>query len=199
MQLKYVGDVPLISKNGVGFDHTQPDKFMYLHAVTELLEALSYGPTQTTEHLYNAKDGKISSEELLRKLKKHVKNLDNAFEVRDKKAHDYVHDLVTRVRENDALTKDEQTAWLENIKLMRAYFYQYITNGAAYDEAIKALSDEVHDAKIQEIKVPLFKNYGIVINDLSEALERRRQAIDSELIIEDKDGEIIATLKITHH
>ena len=199
MKLKYVGDLPLISKNGVSFDHTQPDKYMYLYAAASLLEALSYGATETTEHLYEVKEGKIPAEELLTKLKKYVKTLDNAFVVRDKKAHDYIHDLVTRVRENASLSEDEQTAWLGNITLMRAYFYQYITNGASYDEALKALGDEIHEGKIKEIKVPLFKNYGIILNDLIETLERRKQPIDSELTIEDKDGEIIATLNITHY
>lgn len=199
MKLKYVGDLPLISKNGVSFDHTQADKFMYLYAAASLLEALSYGATETTEHLYNAKERKISADELLSKLKKYVKTIDNAFLERDKKAHDYIHDLVNRGRQNDALTKDEKTALLENIKLMRAYFYQYITNQAVYDEAIQALCDEIHEGKIKEIRAPLFKNYGIILNDLKESLERRKQPIDSDLSIEDKDGEIIATLHITHY
>ncbi len=199
MELKYVGDFPLISKHGVSFDHTQPDKYIYLQATVSLLEALSYEPSETTEHLYKIKGRKLSSHSLLEKLKKYVKTIENAFLERDKKAHDYVHDLVNRARKNSDLLMDERVALLENIKLMRAYFYQYITNEAVYDEAIKAIGDEIHYGKIKKIKVPLFKYYEIILTKLMETLERRKQPIDSKMTIEEKDGKFIVILNITHY
>ena len=65
MKLRYVGNMPNVSKNGVGFDHTKVDKYTYLTAAVELLEALSYGATETTKHLYNSKGQDFSSKELL--------------------------------------------------------------------------------------------------------------------------------------
>jgi len=179
MQLKYVGDMPIVSKKGVGFDKTQPDKYNYLYAAVELLEALSYGPTETTQHLYQTKDKSISSDELLSLIQKHVSDLDKLFEESDKKAHDFVHSLVDRINENDTLTKDEKTAWLENVKLMRAYFYQYVINRSAYEAALNALSDEIHAGQVKEVIAPMFKNYAMVLNDLTEVLERRKSPIDS--------------------
>ena len=199
MELKYVGDFPLISKHGVSFDHSQPDRYIYLQATVSLLEALSYGPSETTEHLYKTKGRKLSAHALLEKLKKYVKTIENAFIVRDKKAHDYVHDLVNRAKTNSSLLPDDRVALLENIKLMRAYFYQYITNEAIYDEAIKAIGDEIHYGKIKKIKVPLFKHYEVVLVKLMETLERRKQPIDSEMTVEDKDGKFVVILNITHY
>ena len=198
MQLKYVGDLPIVSKNGVGFDHTQPDKYKYLQASAELLEALSYGATQTTRHLYNAHDKETSSSELYVLLKKHVKNIDEVEKQHEEKASAYVESLIQRVKENKSLSDDERVAWLGNIKLMKEYFFQYVINKSAYEAAVSALGDEIHDARVAEVSVPMFKNYGMVLHDLVGVLERRKSPIDSEIKIEEKKGEVIATLYITH-
>jgi len=198
MQLKYVGDLPIVSKNGVGFDHTQPDKYTYLQAAAELLEALSYGATNTTEHLYSAKDRETSPSSLLELLKTHIKDIDKIFATHDAKANEFVDGLVQRVEQNEGLSEDEKVAWLGNIKMMKDYFFQYVANKSAYNAALEALSDEIHDGKIKEVSVPMFKNYGMVLNDLSGVLERRKAPIDSEIIIKQVRDELIGTLKITH-
>ncbi|MDF1883135.1 hypothetical protein JHD49_04210 [Sulfurimonas sp. SAG-AH-194-C21] len=194
MQLKYVGDMPLISKNGVGFDHTQPDRYKFLHAAIELLEALSYGATKTTQHLYRAEDKDISSDELMLMIHRYVPDINALFKSCDDKAHDLIHDLVNRVKANDALSADEQTAWLENIKIMRAYYYQYIINKNAYEAALEVLGDEINDGKIQEVCAPMFKNYAAVLNDVVGVLERRKAPIDSEVRIEQTPDGLVAKL-----
>jgi len=198
MQLKYVGDLPIISKGGVGFDHTQPDKYRYLQATAELLEALSYGVSETTKHLYKAQDKETSSRELSALLQKHVKNIDEIEKEHERKADEYIEKLITRVHENKSLSDDERIAWLGNIKLMKDYFFQYVVNKSAYEAALEALGDEIHDGRVAEVSVPMFKNYGMVLNDLVSVLEKRKIPIDSELKIEQKKGELLGTLYIRH-
>ena len=199
MELKYVGDMPLVSRTGVGFDKTQPDKYQFIYASIELLEALSYGETEVTQHLYRAQDKELKPRELLEMIKKYVPNIDEVFESCDTKAHDLVHDLVNRVKDNDSLSENGRTAWLENIKIMRAYYYQYVINQNAYEAALEVLGDEIHDGHIKEIRVPMFKNYGAVLTDLVGVLEKRKVPIDSEMIIEQRDEGIVAILFITHN
>jgi hypothetical protein len=198
MQLKYVGDLPIVSKGGVGFDHTQPDKYLYLNAAAELLEALSYGPTETTNHLYKVEKSSLSPSELLKILKKYVKNMDKLIALRDKKAEEFIEDLENRVHQNKHLTIDEKTAWLGNIKLMRNYFIQYVTNETAYEAALKALSEEIHIAKVKEVCVPMFKNYGMVLHDLVEILERQKSPIDSKIEILSTDKGLISIVTFSH-
>ena len=198
MELKYVGDMPLVSRTGVGFDKTQPDKYQFIYASIELLEALSYGETEVTQHLYRAQDKELKPRELLEMIKKYVPNIDEVFESCDTKAHDLVHDLVNRVKDNDSLSENGRTAWLENIKIMRAYYYQYVINQNAYEAALEVLGDEIHDGHIKEIRVPMFKNYGAVLADLVGVLEKRKAPIDSEVIIEQTDEGIVGILTITH-
>lgn len=127
-------------------------------------------------------------------IKKHVSNMDASFETCDEKAHD----LVNRVNENDDLTKDEKTAWLENIKIMRAYYYQYVINKRAYEIALEALGDEIHDSYVEEVQVPMFKNYGIVLIDLVTVLANRKVPISAEVKIEQTHEGLVGKLLVTH-
>jgi len=187
MQLKYVGDMPLISKNGVGFDHTQPDKYKFLHAAVELLEALSYGAGETTQHLYRAQDKELSSQELMDTIKKYVSNLEAIFKSCDHKAHELIHELVDRVKANDDISEDEKVAWLENIKIMRDYYLQYVTNENAYQCALNTLADRLHSMHIETLTFPIGRNHGLVLSHLIDILRDHKPPYDATLrIIEDK-------------
>jgi hypothetical protein len=198
MQLKYVGAMPIVSKGGIGFDHTQPDKYIYLNAAAELLEALSYGATETTKHLYKIEKHTLNGADILKILKKYVKNMDELITFRDKKAEDFIENLQNRVHENEHLTEDEKVAWLGNIKLMRDYFIQYVTNETAYEAALDALAEEIHVAKVKEISVPMFKNYAMVLHDLSEVLEHKKAPIDSKIEIVSTDKGLISVVNFFH-
>ena len=198
MKLKYVGDMPSVSKNGVGFDHTKVDKYTYLTAAVELLEALSYGATEATSHLYNAKGKDFSSKELLELFNKYCNNLDELLKESQEKSNLLVQDLIDRVNDNGSITSDEKRAWLNNIDMMRDYYLQHVTNATAYKCALEVLAQAIHDAKVQEVNVPLFRNYGIVLNDLKPVLEFRKAAIDMELEVNTTPDGILATAKFSH-
>jgi len=198
MELKYVGDMPKVSKHGVSFDHTKVDKYTYLTAAVELLEALSYGATETTKHLYNSKNKEFSPKELLELLKKFCKNLDEVFDKRQDKSNLLVQELIDRVQENDSLSDDGREAWLNNIDMMRDYYLQHTTNASAYQCALEALAQEVHDAQVKEVTIPIFRNYGIVLNDLIYVLENRKSPIDSKMKIEASEDGLVGTICFHH-
>ncbi|HIC43533.1 MAG TPA: hypothetical protein EYO73_04330 [Sulfurimonas sp.] len=198
MQLKYVGAMPVVSQNGVGFDHTKPDKYTFLNAAIELLEALSFGATTTTKHLYNVTGREYEGDELLSLLKKFYPDLDAALSSRDEKCNHLVEGLITRVHENTNINEDEKVAWLNNIELMNEYYHQFITNEEAYQCALEALGQEIHDARITEVAFPLFRNYGLVLHDLDYVMQNRKSPIDSKLTIETGNEGLIGKLIITH-
>ncbi len=194
MELKYIGDMPRVSQYGVGFDSTKPDKYIYLHAALELLEALSYGATETTQHLYKSQHKDLKPEELLENLKKYIKNLDKVYEARVEKAKVLVDGLKERVDENNSITADEKRAWLKNIDIMTDYYLQYVTNQSVYEAALRALGDEVAQAKVKEVTIPMFRNYGIVLHDLQKVLEKRKSPIDTDLEIKSTNDGIVGTM-----
>ncbi len=56
MELKYVGAKPKVSGKGVSFDQTKPDKYTFLTAAVELLEAFDAGaPKDRRKQLFLVK------------------------------------------------------------------------------------------------------------------------------------------------
>lgn len=198
MKLKYVGDLPKVTSKGVGFDRSHPDKYTFLTPAVELLEALSYGPTETTKHLYNLNGQSYSDEDLLVLLKKYCSDLDAVLALRNTKSDALKEDLLRRIDENSVITDDERTAWRNNIGYMEAYYRQYVTNETAYTCALDALAQAVKTAQIKEITFPMFKNYGSVLHDLITVLAKLKPPIDAELSIEAKDNQFEGKLTISH-
>lgn len=198
MELKYVGDKPKISQHGISFNHTKVDKYIYLTAAVELLEALSFGATETTQHLYRSRTKEFDAGELLSLLKEFCKNIDDIFHIREEKSNEFIVSLIHRVEENNSLNDDEKKAWLKNIEIMRDYYLQYITNESAYECALDALVDEINEAQIQTVKVPLFRNYGIVLTDLKPLLEKRKSPIDMNISVDMTNDSLLATITFLH-
>jgi len=198
MELKYVGALPVVSEKGVGFDQSQQDKYLLLNAVVELLEAFSFGASETTQHLHNIRGKEYTSNELLSLLKQYCNNLDGVVQAREEKTDILKSNLIKRVHEHEHLSEDGRQAWLNNIELMSEYYYQYVTNEAAYQCALQALADEMDEAKIQEVTFPMFRNYGLVLHDLEGILLARKSPIDSVLTIETGADGLYGKLVLSH-
>lgn len=199
MKLKYVGDKPKVSQHGVTFDHTKVDKYTYLNAAVELLEALSYGATESTKHLYRTQNDEYDADELLRLLKKFCKNIEKVFDEQEDKSKEFIASMMQRVNENDSLSYDDKKAWVTNMKMMREYYFQFITNQSAYECALHSLVDEIVVAQVQKVEVPLFRNYGIILTDLKPLLETRKPPVDMNMTVKQGDQGLIAVITISHN
>ncbi len=198
MILSYVGALPRISSKGVGFDQTQPDKYTFLNATVELLDALDFGPTPTTQHLHNTAGKEYSGSELMELLKHYCDEFEHILESREEKADATLKELTERVHANMLIGEYERRVWLKNIELMHDYHMQYFTNEGAYRCALSTLAKEIHDARIKEVSFPMFRNYGIVLHDLIPVLEHRRPPIDADLDIEKREDDLFIRLAIRH-
>ena len=198
MKLEYVGAMPQVSGKGIAFDKTRPDKYAYLNAAVELLEALDYGETEETQHLYNLHPRDYDGEELLGLLEKHCENFDEAIAERDAKAEAFENELIERVKTNGTISEDEREAWLKNIAMMEAYYRQYATNEAAYEYALRAIADEIHRGRILRLTVPLTRNYGSVIHDLQYVLEHHKPPITMQTQVREEKGNIVLEAAFRH-
>jgi len=195
MELKYVGAKPTVSQRGVNFDQTKPDKYTFLSAAVELLEALTFSNTEKENvHLYYPELKDYSSQKLLELLKQHCENIEDVFAKREEKTEKLIQQQIEKVKENSHLTHDERLAWLGNIDIMHDYFLQYITNESAYDCALHALADKIHSSKIEEVTFPLGRNYGLVMADLIDILRDYKPAYDAVLTFVEKDGQTVGKL-----
>ena len=195
MKLEYVGAKPSVSNKGVVFDQTKPDRYTFLTAAVELLEALSFAPTENKKiYLYNVKGKEYSGSELIELLKKHCANPEEAFENLQEKTNELIEKYTKQVEKNDKLSADGRRAWLGNIKIMTDYYLQYVTNDSAYQCALNALADKIHNLHIETITFPIGRNHGLVSSHLVDVLRDHKPPYDATMKIENKDGVTIGKL-----
>ena len=191
MELKYVGAKPKVSGKGVSFDQTKPDKYTFLTAAVELLEAFDSKAAKEdgTINLHDVRTKEYSSRELLELLKKHCADLQSVFDSREEKTNELIEKYLLAIKENEKISADERRAWIGNIKIMRDYYLQYITNESAYECALNALADKIHSQHIDEIQFPMGRNHGLVLSHLVDVLRDHKPPYDATLSAETKDGE----------
>ncbi|MEA3455483.1 MAG: hypothetical protein U9R26_03145 [Campylobacterota bacterium] len=195
MELKYVGARPIVSQHGVSFDQTQPDSYTFLNAAIELLEALSFDTTGGGKvYLSNLSGKDYNGRQLADMLKKHCVDEADVFASREEKTSAMVNKYTDQVKENDRITADERGAWLGNIKIMRDYYLQYVTNENAYRCALNALADQLDSLHIDEVTLAAGRNYGLVLSHLIPVLTHHRPPYDATLSVDDKDGAVVVTL-----
>lgn len=196
MKIQFVGAKPVISHRGVGFDESSPDKYQFLQSAIELLEALSYGATATTEHLYTIEDKHCSAEDLLDRLKAVVGNVEPLQATRQEAFEAYLAQQKERIAQNEHLSADEKLAYENNLEVMHAYILQYIANEVCYNAALEHLVKEVFDAKILSVSFPMFRNYGVVMQDLTSLLNDHKPPVDAEVDVSVTDKGLVGTLTV---
>ncbi len=197
MELKYVGAKPAVSARGVTFDQTKPDRYTFLNAAVELLEALSFEPTEDKKvYLYDTSEKERSGKELVELLKKHCANPQEAFDSLQEKTNALIEKYTNQVKENERLSTDERRAWLGNIEIMRDYYLQYVTNESAYQCALNALADKIHKSHIEEVAFPIGRNHGLVMSHLVDVLRDHKPPYDASMSMIVKDGETVGRLNM---
>ena len=130
MKLQYVGARPIVSKNGVSFDQTKPDKYTFLPVAIELLEALD--SVQADENgvidLKNLDAREYRPSVLLELLKKHCDDMLPLAEESDRETEAWIDEMQERVKKSTSLSPNDRTALSGNIRIMRDYYRQYMIN-----------------------------------------------------------------------
>ncbi len=195
MELKYVGAKPIVSSKGVSFDQSHPDRYTFLNAAVELLEAMSTKATgEEKVYLDNLSGKDYNGRQLADLLKKHCADKADVFASREEETNQLINKYRDQVAANDKITADERHAWLGNIKVMRDYYLQYITNENAYECALKALADRLHTLHTDKIIVPLGRNYGLVMSHVVPVLTDHKPPYDVTLSIETQGDQAVGIM-----
>ncbi len=195
IKLKYVGAKPKVSGKGVTFDQTKPDRYTFLNAAVELLEALSFEVAENKKvYLYDIQKKEYNSRKLTELLKKHCGDLDAIFNSREEITKAMIKKYTDKVKKNDKIGKDERRAWLGNIKVMHDYYLQYVTNESAYECALNALAKKIHKSHIETITFPIGRNHGLVLSHLVDVLRDHKPPYDATLRVKDDNGVAVGEL-----
>jgi hypothetical protein len=188
-KLKYVGAKPKVSQHGVSFDQSEPDSYTFLSAAAELLETLDFNPSEGKSiYLHEIEEKEYNAAKLIDFLEKHCRNVDIIFDEGQEHTNAIIDEYRTKVEANSNLSTDEKRAWLGNIDIMRDYYLQYTTNERAYQCILKVIADKIHENHIDLIRVPLGRNYGLVLSHLVQVLQDHKPPYDATMKIEEEHG-----------
>ncbi len=202
MNLEYVGPKPIVDQHGVDFDKSEPDRYIFIQAVLELLESIeacyndSCGgiidiTTYTHKHLNNR--------ELAELAKKHCsEKIEEIITEKELRLDTLIAEYKHNVQNNSLLQSEEKEAWLGNIDVMEDYYRQFVQNEVVYECLLDVLAEKLYKNKIKEILFDLGNNYGFVFSYLQNVLSEHKPPLDAEMQIEVKNGKTIGHFFIHH-
>jgi hypothetical protein len=197
MELKYVGARPIVTKNGVCFDETKPDNYIFLTPIIDILDALeSEEVGKDVIDIKNMEIHHFRKDELMTSVQKYCLNLEDLFKKREDKANQRIDMFIEDSKKYRNLNKDEEIALFGNIKIMRNYYLHYVLNEMVYHTLLHTLANRVHQLKFNTLIFPVGVNHGLVVSHLIELLEEYKSSSDATMKIEEDDGNIIGKLEI---
>ncbi len=207
MKLEYVGPKPIVDQHGVDFDKSEPDRYIFLYAVIELLEIIEEcvllpACTISDDGLVDISQAKgmyFAEDELVGLVKKHCNdNIEYILETTKKRTQELIEKLQNHVKNNTSLEPDDKTAWLGNIDVMKDYYMQFVQNEVVYECLLEVLAEDIYQRKVKEIKFTIGKNYGFVFSYLQNVLSEHKPPLDAEMKMDVVHGKTIGRFLIRH-
>lgn len=196
MQIKYVGPKPLISKTGISFDSHYDDRYTYLNITVQLLKALDQDSFEERTYQYAVDSDRLEESTIITELQVYCDDLENAVDTTVAAEQKVINDELKRAEENTAISEDEKSALIKNIKMMEQYRLQYATNEELYNCAIQRLADFVKRENIDYLIVPMFQRFAAVLHSVQDELVKQKFPIDTRMDIYEVDGKLMAKMEV---
>jgi len=191
MELKYVGAKPIVSKNGVSFNQTEPDPYIFIGPAIEILASLEEVGTDEEGILDMSKysGGPFGEKLLSEKVLNYCEDINELSEKRESLTNQMIDDYVKGIEKNATLTPDERRAWLGNVSIMRPYYLQHVSNELVYNCLLERIAQRLAKEQVIKIYFPLDGDYGLVLSHLIHVLTHHKPPMDATLSIAEKLGE----------
>jgi len=198
VNISYIGDKPTISQNGIYFNHSKPDKYIYLQATTHILHILD----EIEEHHKKSIESfdlskKFSDSAILDTLYKFSPDFNRYYK---KNIDIYERKIKSEEEEvslNNGLSELEREILENNYHLMFNYRIQRAKNKLAYEEMINGAVKMVKEKKISLVRSIFTREFFHVLQSIKTTIEREKNSPRISLkFIESKDKEMEIELKI---
>ncbi len=202
MELQYVGPKPIIDQHGIDFDKSEPDRYIFIHAVLELIESIEAcydnsckGIIDITEYTHKH----VSGAQLVEFAKKHCsEQIEEIIIEKELRLDTLISEYKQHVHDNDLLQIEDKEAWLGNIDIMEGYYKQFVQNEVVYECLLDILAQNLYQKRIKEIIFDLGNNYGFVFTYLQNVLSEHKPPLDAEMQIEVREGHTVGHFYIRH-
>ncbi|MDD4855226.1 MAG: hypothetical protein PHU41_05225 [Sulfuricurvum sp.] len=196
--VRYTGPKPLCSATGIDFYATKEDKFIYLGALCELINALDCEYQGSENHNVQIGQKSFDEKSIFDLIRRYIPNLDQKIEERISKTTEEIESNLNRARNNLLLNHEEQEILINNIEIMRSYQIQRAINKSIYYAGIEALASIVKQRHIDYVTTSMEPTLLHILHSVQGVLRRLHPPIDSKINIFEKQEHLIVELKILH-
>jgi len=203
INISYVGDKPVISPNGVYFNHSKPDKYIYLQAITHIINALlNMGENEDyIEHFDLSK--KFSDAQILDLLYKLQPDFNRFY---GENIENYIEKIKEEEEEIDiqksGLSDLERDILKNNYHLMFDYRIQRAKNKLVYEKLVDSAVQLILQKRVSKIKAVSTREFFHVLTSIKTTIESKRNAPDVSLQFidrDDKEVELELNIKFPKH
>ena len=202
MNLEYVGAKPIVDQHGVDFDRSEPDRYIFIQAVLELIEKIEACHSDSCDGIVDITayaNKHFSSRELAELAKKYCsEKIEEIITEKELRLDTLLAQYKQHVHDNPLLRPEEKEAWLGNIDIMEGYYRQFVQNEVVYECLLDILAHDLYQKRIKEIIFHLGNNYGFVFSYLQNVLSEHKPPLDADMQIEVKNGRTIGHFTIRH-
>ena len=185
MNIKYVGDRPIINQHGITFKSGKEDKYIYLEATIHILHIID--SKHKKEFDFDIPDDKISI-----MLREYEPNLEKEIVLEEKNYEEKLKREIESVKKRVNLNELEKRAWINNLKLMQKYRIQRAINKIYYEHSIKTIKRIIKKERITSISVPFNRKYFHVLKSIQSALEIGKGSVNTKIkTLDNADGSMI--------
>ncbi len=173
LKLEFVGEKPVISATGVGFDSRKHDKYEYIEPAAHILQMfLNLDEYNKMEKL---EPGEVYGEEkILRILKEAVPNFHELYEESIKEYKKALEEEIADVEKQQILGEKERETLKKNYEFMKKYRIQRATNKIVYEEIINACVEILQKKRVTDVKAPFSNTFLHVLGSLKSTLEMQK-------------------------
>ncbi len=196
MQIKYVGPKAIISHTGISFDNNKEDKYVYLHIVYQLYQALNHDYIEDKEYVYDALNKRVDNETLIDEAHKLCSNLEEKIEASVNKITQEIDLMIERAQTKTTLDQESKDVLEKNLKMMKSYRIQRRINKTIYYCLVEALAELCKRDHIDYIIAPMFQKFQHVFHSVQGVLNRQKHPVNSEIEIYEEEGKLLAKLDI---
>jgi len=200
IKISYIGDKPTISTNGIYFNHSKPDKYIYLQSITHILNILNN--VTTTTHSKKIKEfnlsQKLSDSQILDSLYKVSPDFNEFYTENIDSYERKIKGEEEEIRDNSALSELDKEILQNNYNLIFDYRIQRAKNKLVYEAMINGAVKIIKDKRISLIKSLFTREFFHILQSLKTTLEREKNSpeISIQFIDEpNKDVEIELNIK----
>lgn len=174
MEVKYSGPRPVITEHGISFKNGKEDKYVYLMASLQILQAIDRSFEDKKSYSYDLQTKRLENDEMLEILKQYEPDIQK---IAEDEMIEYSHKLDEEIEsiDNRALLNPlEKQTLKNNLKLMKDYRIQRAVNKIYYMHTIKDIARIIKREQIKEIDAPFYEKFWHILQTIEGELARHR-------------------------